>query len=129
VPSASGSNITNVLIKAKYNELNNKCSDMEKQLRLFYKQLISMLNTYYKLNIGNDITFNRSQIFNDSELIDDCLKSMDLVSIETILKHHPFVDDVQKELKILEKEKQKNMEEFNQQLEQNKKINFGDNND
>jgi hypothetical protein len=29
----------------------------------------------------------------------------------------------------LEKEKQKNMEEFNQQLEQNKKINFGDNND
>jgi SPP1 family phage portal protein len=124
-----GSNITNVLIKSKYANLDMKNSDMEKQIRLFYKQLIYMLNTYYKLNLDDEITFNRTQIFNKSEEIDNCLKSMGLVSIETILKYHPFVEDVKVELKLLEKEKQENIDNFNQQLEQNKTIDFSNNND
>jgi len=122
-----GSNITNVLIKSKYANLDMKNSDMEKQIRLFYKQLIYCLNTYYRLNLSDEITFNRTQIFNESEQIDNCLKSMGLVSNETILKQHPFVEDVQSELKLLEKEKQQNMEEFNQQLEKNKTIDLGNN--
>lgn len=123
-----GSNITNVLIKSKYANLDMKNSDMEKQIRLFYKQLIYCLNTYYNLSLSDEITFNRTQIFNESEAIGNCLKSMGLVSNETILKYHPFVEDVQKELTLLKKEKEQNVEEFNQQLEQNKNIKFGDNN-
>jgi SPP1 family phage portal protein len=122
-----GSNITNVLIKSKYANLDMKNSDMEKQIRLFYKQLINCLNTYYRLNLSDEITFNRTQIFNESEAIDDCLKSMGLVSNETILKRHPFVEDVKNELKLLAKEKQENIDEFNNQIEQNKQMNFGDN--
>jgi len=124
-----GSNITNVLIKSKYANLDMKNSDMEKQIRLFYKPLIYMLNTYYKLSLSDEIIFNRTQIFNESEQIDDCLKSMGLVSNETILKHHPFVEDVKKELKLLEKEKQENIDNFNQQLEQNKQVDFSNTND
>jgi SPP1 family phage portal protein len=108
-----GSNITNVHIKSKYSNLDMKCSDMEKQIRLFYIQLIAIINLYYSTTIDNEIKFTRSQIFNESEQIDNCVKSMGLVSEETILENHPFVSDVKKELTKLDAEKEKNMKLFN----------------
>lgn len=105
-----GGNITNVVIKSKYAGLDMKNSDMEKQIRLFYKQLIYVLNTYYNSNIDNTITFNRSQIFNESEQIDNCLKSMGLVSLETILKNHPFVNDYKKEMERVKEDEKKESE-------------------
>ncbi len=99
-----GSNITNVLIKSKYANLDMKCSDFEKQIRIFYFQLINIINLYYRLNLDSEIKFNRTQIFNESEQIDNCLKSMGLVSNETILANHPFVTDVKKELSLISKE-------------------------
>jgi len=108
-----GSNITNTLIKTRYSNLDMKCSDMEKQIRLFYIQLIAIINLYYSVNINNEIKFTRSQIFNETEQIDNCVKSMGLVSEETILENHPFVEDVKKELTKLDAEKEKNMKLFN----------------
>lgn len=108
-----GRNITNVLIKSKYANLDMKCSDMEKQIRLFYKQLIIILNLYYSLSIDNEIIFTRSQLFNETEQIENCLKSMGMVSMETILNNNPWVDDVKAELAKLEAEKKKNMELYN----------------
>jgi hypothetical protein len=77
---------------------------MEKQIRLFYKQLIIMINMYNSLDIDSGITFNRSQIFNEGEIIDNCMKSMGIVSRKTILEKHPFVENVEEELIRLKEE-------------------------
>lgn len=110
-----GSNITNVLIKSKYSNLDMKCSDMEKQIRLFYIQLIAIINLYYSTGIDNEIKFTRSQIFNESEQIDNCIKSMGLYPIEIIIEEHPFLRnrDPKKILELLNKEKQEEIKRFN----------------
>ena len=108
-----GGNITNTLIKARYSNLDMKCSDMEKQIRLFYKQLIVLVNLYYSKSINDEIKFTRSQIFNETEQIENCVKSMGLVSEETILENHPFVTDIKEELKRLGIEKQEEIKRFN----------------
>lgn len=48
---------------------------------------------------------------NESEVIDNCTKSQGLLSDETVISMHPWVDDVQAELDRLEKQKKKEQEE------------------
>jgi SPP1 family phage portal protein len=109
-----GSNITNVLIKSKYANLDMKCSDMEKQIRLFYKQLITIVNYYYQILIENEIKFTRTQIFNETEQIDNCLKSMNMTSNETVLENHPWVVDVKTELGRISKENKEEIDKLNE---------------
>ena len=53
----------------------------------------------YGENAFVEWTFNKSLIFNEAEQVESCQKSKGIVSDETILAHHPFVSDVQEELK------------------------------
>ncbi|MCB0263645.1 MAG: phage portal protein [Calditrichaeota bacterium] len=53
----------------------------------------------YGENAFVEWTFNKSLIFNEAEQAESCQKSKGIVSDETILAHHPFVSDVQEELK------------------------------
>jgi len=102
----SQGNLTNVLIKALYAYLDMKANDTEKQLKLFYKQIIKYINQYYNLQIDDEIKFNRSMIFNESEQIENCVKSMGIISKKTILGMHPNVTDVDEEMKLLEEEEE-----------------------
>ena len=58
---------------------------------------------------GEDVTviFNRDILVNETEAIDNCGKSQGIISNETIVRQHPWVDDPEEELKRLEEEKQK----------------------
>jgi len=103
-----GGNITNVLIKSIYSGLDTKASEHENQLRLFYKQLVHILRLYYNKNIDNTIVFNRSQLFNESEMIDNCLKSMNMVSMKTVLENHPWISNVDDELEQIKTESKVN---------------------
>jgi SPP1 family phage portal protein len=51
-----------------------------------------------------DIVFNRNILINESEAIDNCSKSQGIISNETIVAQHPWVTDVQAELKKLKKQ-------------------------
>ena len=51
-------------------------------------------------------------MLNEGEVIDNISKSVGIISDETLVAQHPWVDDVQAELDRLEEQKQKNMEEF-----------------
>ena len=57
------------------------------------------------------VDFNRDILINESEAIDNCSKSMGILSLETIIGQHPWVDDPQKELERLEEQRQKEQEE------------------
>ena len=45
-------------------------------------------------------------IRNDAELVQMCRDSTGIISQKTILKNHPFVTDIEEELRQLEKERQ-----------------------
>ena len=61
-------------------------------------------------NLGNfsnekvEVTFNKDQLLNSSEVIQDLANSFEMLSRETILSRHPYVKDVEEELKRLSKE-------------------------
>jgi SPP1 family phage portal protein len=105
-PSKLGDgNITNVVIKSRYIELDSKSSDCIKRIIEFYDKLINFLNSFTNKGYDNSLEFNKSMLINESETIDDCLKSLNMISLETILKHHPFVDNVEDELIRIKAEK------------------------
>ena len=59
-----------------------------------------------------DITFNRNILVNETELIDNCMKSVGFLPTKLILQKHPWVDDVEEAMKLLEEEEQKKMEQM-----------------
>lgn len=52
------------------------------------------------------VIFNRDMMMNESELVDNCAKSVGLLSHETIVGQHPWVSDVEKEMSRIKQEKE-----------------------
>ena len=46
-----------------------------------------------------ELIFNRDCLINESEAIDNCIKSREILSEETVVLQHPWVKDVKEELK------------------------------
>jgi SPP1 family phage portal protein len=110
-------NITNVVIKSRYSALDMKANEFETEMKLFYEKFVTSLNEYYRTSLSEEITFNRSMIFNESEQIDNCIKSMGLVPMEIILDNHPWISDSKKALTMLEKEKEENIKQQQKMME------------
>ena len=101
-------------MKFLYSLLELKAGITETEFRLGFNKLVRAICKYH----GNDNvgvmtqTWTRTSIRNDAELVDMCSKSMGVVSRKTILKNHPFVDNVEDEEKELEDEKQQEYSDF-----------------
>ncbi len=110
-PSKTGDgNITNIVIKARYSNLDLKASEFEAQLDDFVAVLVDFLNIYLGLYGKQpvpeyEVVFNRSQIINETELLGANAGQQGSISEETRLSHHPWVDDVFSEQKRLQNEK------------------------
>lgn len=113
------SNITNVVIKSRYSALDMKANRTQKQLKLFYEKFVDCVNMFENSALDKEITFNKSMIFNESESIDNCLKSMNLLDMETILDNHPWVTDSKDVMKKINSEKEENMKQQQQIMEKN----------
>lgn len=97
--------VTNVAIKNRYSQLDAKASQFSIQLKSFYQELMEKLSILYNFKLDTKIEFNKNLILNESELIDDCIKSVDMIPLEDTLVHHPWIKDVKKAMKLLKKEK------------------------
>jgi SPP1 family phage portal protein len=111
-PSKTGDgNITNIVIKSRYSALDLKASEFEGQCREFIDRVIWFLNKFFEITGGGeqiadyDVTFNRSQIFNETEILAANASQQGAVSEDTRLSNHPWVDDIQEEKKKMEAEK------------------------
>ena len=49
---------------------------------------------------------------NESEIIEDCVNSVGIISLETIISKHPWVDNLEEELKRIKKEKEESQKEI-----------------
>lgn len=121
-------NITNVVIKSRYANLDMKCNTTEKQLKLFYEKFINFINNYNSNNYDTTIECNKTLIINTSELITDCVSAIDLVvakilSKQTLMKQIIWIADIEKEKKLIEEESKIEQEDLKNDLEAYKAFN------
>lgn len=96
-------------MKFLYTLLELKAGMMETEFQLGFNELIRAICSVHG---SNDVTitqtWTRTSVKNDGDLVDMCSKSMGVVSKRTILAHHPFVEDVNEEIKQIETEEAQN---------------------
>ena len=101
-------------LKFMYSLLEMKTGLMETEFRLGFSRLVRAICKSIGIECGNIVqTWTRTCIKNDTETAQICRDSDGIISKKTILKNHPFVEDVEAELKQIEKEEQEAQEKEN----------------
>ena len=111
-------------IQSMYSDIDIDANDTETEYQAAFEEILWFVNAHLA-NIGKgdyegeDVTiiFNRDILMNESEVIDNCQKSVGILSDETIIGQHPWVDDPKAEMERLEKQKQKEQEEMLKQYD------------
>lgn len=109
-------------IQSMYSDIDIDANDTETEYQAAFEEILWFVNAHLA-NTGQGnfdgeqvgIIFNRDILINESEAIDNCQKSVGILSDETIIGQHPWVDDPQQEMQRLEKQKQKEQEELERQ--------------
>lgn len=100
-------------LKFMYALLEMKTGFMEAKFRSGFAKLCRAILKASGKTCGQIIqTWTRAAIRNDKELSEICKNSIGIISTKTILKNHPFVEDVEQELKYLKQEEQEEQEEM-----------------
>lgn len=122
-------------IQSMYSDIDLDANDMETEFQAAFEEILWFVKAHLantgRGNFENEevnIIFNRDILINESEAIDNCQKSVGILSDETIIGMHPWIDDPQQELERLQKQREKEQEEmqaqgynpFNQQGNQQK---------
>ena len=98
-------------IRSMYSDIDLDSNGLEVEFQCSLEILFSFCALYFNiLGIGNfsnekvEFTFNKDQLLNSSEIIQDLANSYGMLSKETILSKHPYVKDVEEELQKIAKE-------------------------
>lgn len=108
-------------ILSMYSDIDLDANGMETEFQAAFEDLlwfvrVHLANTGVGDFTNEDVTviFNRDILVNESEAIDNCGKSAGIISNETLVKQHPWVDDPEEELERIAAEKLKAVEEADQ---------------
>jgi phage portal protein, SPP1 gp6-like len=106
-------------IQSMYSDIDLDANGMETEFQASFEDLLWFINCHlFNTGLGDfegesvDIIFNRDMMLNEGEVIDNISKSVGILSDETLIAQHPWVDDARAELERLDEQKQKNMEEY-----------------
>lgn len=100
-------------IRSMYSDIDLDANGMETEFQAAFEDLLFFVNAHLA-NTGAgqfdkesvEVIFNRDILVNETEVIDDCGKSAGIISDETIIKNHPWVNDPVKELERVKAEKE-----------------------
>lgn len=108
--------VAGVALRFQYSDLDMDCSEMAQQFRYSLRQLQWFINQDL-LSHGisfddstSDFIFNTDVIVNETETINNLAVSKDLVSQRTLVENHPWVKNVDEEIKQIEDDKKKQLE-------------------
>ena len=106
-------------IQSMYSDIDLDANNMETEYQAAFEDLLWFINCHFaNMGMGDfegeevDIIFNRDILISEGEVIDNCQKSVGVLSDETIIANHPWVDDPQAELERLKKQKEENMDQY-----------------
>ncbi|MPM53163.1 hypothetical protein SDC9_99928 [bioreactor metagenome] len=102
-----------------YSDIDLDANEMETEYQAAFEELLWFINCHF-VNTGMgdfeneevEVIFNRDILINETEVIENCGKSVGILSDETIVANHPWVDDPQKELERKKAEKAAAMAEY-----------------
>ena len=113
-----GNNPNQMNIQSMYSDIDLDANGMETEYQAAFEELLWFINQHFINSKKGDYTteevnivFNRDILINESESIDNCGKSMGILSTETIVEQHPWTTDVETELARLKKEQEEAMME------------------
>nr|DAU10357.1 MAG TPA: PORTAL PROTEIN [Caudoviricetes sp.] len=105
-------------IQSMYSDIDLDANEMETEFQASFEQLLWYVNAHlFNIGCGDfeqeevEIIFNRDILISEGEAIDNCQKSVGLLSDETIIANHPWIDDPRAEMEKLEAQKKKEQEE------------------
>lgn len=103
-------------IQSMYSDIDLDANGMETEFQAAFEELIWFINQDMTNRGTGDfdsdevsVVFNRDILINESESINNCSKSVGMLSNETIVEQHPWTTDVELELKRIRKEKEEAM--------------------
>lgn len=106
-------------IESMYTDIDLDVNAMETEFQAGFEELKWFIDQYLIHKGHQDFTeepvefiFNRDIFINEDAKIDNCVKSSGIISTKTILARHPWVTNVEHELKQLEEDKQAEMDEM-----------------
>lgn len=96
-------NSSGVALKFLYSLLELKAGDMQTEFSAGFSTLVREICRFYSLDCAETIeqTWTRNCVRSDEEMADIAVKSEGLISRETILRNHPFVENAENEMKRL----------------------------
>lgn len=103
-------------IQSMYSDIDLDANGMETEFQASFEKMLFFVNAHLA-NVGAgdfedeaaEIIFNRDILISEGEVIENCAKSVGLLSTETIIANHPWVDDPQKELERVKAQQQEEM--------------------
>lgn len=106
-------------IMSMYSDIDIDANDTETEAQAAFEEILWFVNAHLA-NTGQgdfegetvNVIFNRDIMMNESEIIDNCQKSVGILSDETILANHPWIDDPAAELERLTQQKEDEQEEM-----------------
>lgn len=99
-------NSSGVALKYLYSLLELKTGMMETEFTISFNRLIRAILRFYGMSAENIIqTWTRTAVNNDSELADIAQKSKNIISDETIIRNHPWVDNPEDEIARMDEQK------------------------
>lgn len=111
-------------IQSMYSDIDMDANDMETETQAAFDDILWFVNAHlanmrYGDFEGEDVKviFNRDMLMNESEIITDCQNSQGIISDETIISMHPWVDDPKIELERLKSQKAMEQEEMRSQYD------------
>lgn len=106
-------------IESMYTDIDLDVNAMETEFQAGFEELKWFIDQHL-INSGNadyteedvEFVFNRDIFINEDAKIDNCVKSVGIISNRTILARHPWVTNVEHELSQIEEDKQADLEDM-----------------
>jgi SPP1 family phage portal protein len=114
-----GGNANQLNIMSMYSDIDLDANEMETEYQASFEELLFFINLHLA-NTGAgdfegeqiDVIFNRDILISETDIITNINNSVGILSEETLIAQHPWVDDPQLELARKEAEAQKEVDEY-----------------
>lgn len=96
------SDMSRMNIQSVYSDIDLDANSMELEFKAAFQKIFDFLRCFVfgeeseKTDIN--VIFNRDILINETESIDNCVKSLGILSEKTVISQHPWVSDIETEL-------------------------------
>ncbi len=106
-------------IQSMYSDIELDANEMETEFQASFEELLWFVDVHlFNAGFGDfeneevEVIFNRDIMISESEVISNIKDSVGILSDETLISQHPWVDDPQLELERKAAEKEKELDEY-----------------